>query len=98
MGGTGHHRSHQGLQAKTRRGEHGRTGSRLTSPPRRSRLKSRREWKPRDHHGRAGPVVYRPHPAPAGFPAHHHLWKVIVWDKVLGLGSTDPITGMVAHW
>jgi hypothetical protein len=27
-----------------------------------------------------------------------YLWKVIVWDKVLGLGSTDPITGMVADW
>ncbi len=27
-----------------------------------------------------------------------YLWKVIVWDKVLGLGTTDPITGMVAEW
>jgi len=27
-----------------------------------------------------------------------YLWKVIVWDKVLGLGSTDPITGMIADW
>jgi len=27
-----------------------------------------------------------------------YLWKVIVWDKVLGLGTTDPITGMVADW
>jgi len=27
-----------------------------------------------------------------------YFWKVIVWDKVLGLGSTDPITGMVADW
>jgi hypothetical protein len=27
-----------------------------------------------------------------------YLWKVIVWDKVLGLGATDPITGMVADW
>ena len=26
------------------------------------------------------------------------LWKVIVWDKVLGLGSTDPLTGDVALW
>jgi hypothetical protein len=26
------------------------------------------------------------------------LWKVIVWDKVLGLGSTDEITGMAADW
>jgi len=27
-----------------------------------------------------------------------YFWKVIVWDKVLGLGSTDPITGMIAEW
>ena len=27
-----------------------------------------------------------------------YLWKVIVWDKVLGLGATDPITGMVTDW
>lgn len=27
-----------------------------------------------------------------------YLWKVIVYDKVLGLGTTDPLTGMVADW
>src|SRR5581483_5025999 len=27
-----------------------------------------------------------------------YLWKVIVWDKVLGLGTTDPITGTIADW
>jgi hypothetical protein len=27
-----------------------------------------------------------------------YFWKVIVWDKVLGFGSTDPITGMMADW
>jgi hypothetical protein len=27
-----------------------------------------------------------------------YVWKVIVWDKVLGLGTTDPITGMIADW
>jgi hypothetical protein len=27
-----------------------------------------------------------------------YLWKVIVWDKVLGLGTTDPIEGAVAQW
>ena len=32
------------------------------------------------------------------FPLIIYLWKVIVWDKVLGLGTTDPITGMVADW
>lgn len=31
-------------------------------------------------------------------PVIVYLWKVIVWDKVLGLGSTDPITGTVAEW
>ncbi|KAB2875761.1 MAG: hypothetical protein K8H87_02835 [Pseudorhodoplanes sp.] len=27
-----------------------------------------------------------------------YFWKVIVWDKVLGLGSTDPLAGMIADW
>jgi hypothetical protein len=27
-----------------------------------------------------------------------YLWKVIVWDKVLAWGTTDAITGDVAHW
>ncbi len=27
-----------------------------------------------------------------------YLWKVIVWDKVLDLGTTDLITGMIADW
>jgi len=31
-------------------------------------------------------------------PVIIYFWKVIVWDKVLGLGATDPITGMVADW
>ena len=26
-----------------------------------------------------------------------YFWKVIVWDKVLGWGVTDPITGMIAE-
>ena len=26
------------------------------------------------------------------------MWKVIVWDKVLGLGTTDALTGDVATW
>jgi hypothetical protein len=26
------------------------------------------------------------------------MWKVIVWDKVLGLGSTDALVGDVATW
>jgi hypothetical protein len=31
-------------------------------------------------------------------PVIIYFWKVIVWDKVLGLGSTDPLTGMIADW
>jgi hypothetical protein len=31
-------------------------------------------------------------------PVIIYFWKVIVWDKVLGLGSTDPIASMVADW
>jgi hypothetical protein len=27
-----------------------------------------------------------------------YVWKVVVFDKVLGLGSTDPLTGDVAQW
>jgi hypothetical protein len=32
------------------------------------------------------------------FPLIIYLWKVIVWDKVFGFGTTDPITGMIANW
>lgn len=31
-------------------------------------------------------------------PVIIYFWKVIVWDKVLGFGSTDPLTGMIADW
>jgi len=27
-----------------------------------------------------------------------YVWKVVVWDKVLGLGTTDPLAGDVAQW
>ena len=27
-----------------------------------------------------------------------YFWKVIVWDKVLGWGVTDPMTGMIGDW
>lgn len=27
-----------------------------------------------------------------------YAWKVVVIDKVFGLGTTDPLTGDVAHW
>jgi hypothetical protein len=32
------------------------------------------------------------------FPIIIYLWKVIVWDKVLGLGATDALTGMIGDW
>ncbi len=31
-------------------------------------------------------------------PVIIYLWKVVVWDKVLALGSTDPLAGDVAQW
>jgi hypothetical protein len=31
-------------------------------------------------------------------PVIVYLWKVIVWDKVLGWGSTDALAGDVAAW
>lgn len=31
-------------------------------------------------------------------PVIVYLWKVIVWDKVLGWGTTDPIAGDVGVW
>jgi hypothetical protein len=31
-------------------------------------------------------------------PVIIYLWKVIVWDKVLGLGTTDAIAGDVGVW
>jgi uncharacterized protein (TIGR02217 family) len=27
-----------------------------------------------------------------------YVWKVVVWDKVFVFGSTDPLSGDVAHW
>ena len=27
-----------------------------------------------------------------------YVWKVVVWDKVLGLGTTDVLSGDVAQW
>jgi hypothetical protein len=34
----------------------------------------------------------------AALPVVIFLWKVIVWDKVLGWVSTDPLTGDVGTW
>jgi hypothetical protein len=27
-----------------------------------------------------------------------YVWKVVVWDRVLGLGSTAPLSGDIAQW
>ena len=27
-----------------------------------------------------------------------YVWKVVVWDKVLGLGTTDAISGDISQW
>jgi len=27
-----------------------------------------------------------------------YVWKVVVWDRVLGLGTTDALSGDVAQW
>lgn len=27
-----------------------------------------------------------------------YVWKVVVWDKVFGLGVTDPLSGDVSQW
>lgn len=32
------------------------------------------------------------------FPVIIYFWKVIVWDKVFNLGSTDPLNGMIGDW
>lgn len=32
------------------------------------------------------------------FPIIIYFWKVLIFDKVLGLGSTDPLSGLVADW
>jgi len=28
----------------------------------------------------------------------NYVWKVVVWDRVVGLGSTAALTGDVAQW
>jgi hypothetical protein len=45
--------------------------------------------------GRWYTAMFRPLLA---LPIVIYFWKVIVWDKVLGWGVTDPITGMIADW
>ena len=34
----------------------------------------------------------------AALPVVIYIWKVVVYDKVLGFGTTDAITGEVATW
>jgi hypothetical protein len=43
-------------------------------------------------------LVYRNYSPLLAFPIIIYFWKVIAWDKVLGLGTTDPITGLIADW
>jgi hypothetical protein len=31
-------------------------------------------------------------------PVVIYFWKIIVWDKVLAWGTTDPLTGFVLDW
>jgi hypothetical protein len=31
-------------------------------------------------------------------PVIIYFWKVIIWDKVFSLGTTDPLTGMISDW
>src|SRR5258707_1984717 len=45
--------------------------------------------------GRWSTAIIRPLLA---LPVVIFMWKVIVWDKVLGLGSTDALLGDVATW
>ena len=32
------------------------------------------------------------------WPIAIYVWKVVVWDKVLGLGTTDPLSAEFAQW
>jgi hypothetical protein len=32
------------------------------------------------------------------FPLGFYWSKILIWDKVFSLGSTDPLTGIVADW
>lgn len=32
------------------------------------------------------------------FPLIVYFWKILIWDKVLGWGVTDPLTGMIGEW
>lgn len=32
------------------------------------------------------------------FPLILYFWKIIVYDKMLGWGTTDPLTGLVGDW
>ena len=44
------------------------------------------------------PLVYGASRPLFAFAFVIYVWKVVVWDKVLALGSTDPLSGDVAHW
>jgi hypothetical protein len=74
-------------------------GSQPILPPKKSKPRSRRASKPPPiniaEQGSWYTAIIRPLLA---LPVIIYFWKVIVWDKVLGLGSADPTTGMIADW
>jgi hypothetical protein len=43
-------------------------------------------------------LVYGDNPAATRAPVRHLLLEGDLVDKILGLGTTDPITGMIADW
>ena len=32
------------------------------------------------------------------FPLIVYFWKIILWDKIFKLGTTDPLSGMIGEW
>ena len=93
-----HHRADQCLQGQARRDKHAGQdcgGSRGQGNRGRDRRSKEASAIIIAEQGRWYTAIIRPLLA---FPIIIYFWKVIVWDKVLGLGSTDPITGMIADW
>jgi len=76
-----------------------RTSSPSILPSRKSKARLRPARKPprssSRSRGRCGHPMIRPL---AALPVVIYIWKVIVYDKVLGLGTTDTITGDVGTW
>ena len=45
--------------------------------------------------GRGYTAIIRPLFA---YPLIIYFWKIVIWDKVLGWGTTDPLDGMIGDW